>query len=108
MNGPQFTGVADARCIKPLDEALLESIKGTPIITVEENSIVGGFGSAVMDHFERQGTLHEVRIRKLGFPDLFIDHATREEQLVDIGLHPEGIAESVKRFVAVRVSEKVI
>ncbi|GMW02363.1 MAG: 1-deoxy-D-xylulose-5-phosphate synthase [Candidatus Hydrogenedentota bacterium] len=99
--------VADARSIKPLDEGLIESIKSAPIITVEENSIVGGFGSAVMDHFERRGTLHEARIRKLGFPDLFVDHSTRDEQLQTIGLHAEGIAESVRRFIGSPVAEKV-
>jgi 1-deoxy-D-xylulose-5-phosphate synthase len=100
-------GVADARWVKPVDAELLEQICGKPIITVEENSIVGGFGSAVMDHFERLGRLHELKIRKLGFPDDFIDHATRPEQLEEIGLDLDSICDEVRVFVGAAKSDSV-
>jgi 1-deoxy-D-xylulose-5-phosphate synthase len=91
-------GVADARYIKPLDTDLIDSIASMPIITVEENSVVGGFGSAVMEYFEEQGRLHEVRLRRIGIPDRFLPHASRAEQLEDAGLDAktlEGVAREV-------------
>ncbi len=92
-------GVIDARWVKPLDAELLDRIAGIPIVTVEENSIVGGFGSAVLEHFESRGRLHELRLRRLGFPDAFIDHATREQQLAEIGLDPHSIAAAVRSLI---------
>ena len=100
-------GVADARLVKPLDADLLERIRGMPIITVEENVLQGGFGSAVMEHFEAQGCLEDVCIRRIGLPDVFADQATRNEQLADHGLDPSGIAAAVRSFLAQRVSQPV-
>ncbi len=100
-------GVADARRVKPLDTDLLDRLKGTPIITVEENTLPGGFGAAVLEYFEQRGCLDDVRVRRVGFPDAFIDHATREEQLADIGLDDHGIAASVRAFVAQREAQPV-
>ena len=93
-------GVADARFIKPVDAVLLDQLSAMPIVTVEENTLLGGFGSAVMEHFEQIGELAELRIRRLGLPDLFIEHAQRDEQLVDHGLSPSGIAEAARAFLA--------
>lgn len=85
-------GVADARWIKPLDIDLLNRIKHVPIVTVEENTIVGGFGSSVLEHFQRQGCLHAIQMDMAGFPDAFMEHGTREEQLAEIGLDAAGLA----------------
>ena len=98
-------GVADARFIKPLDTGLLEQIAHTLIVTVEENTLLGGFGSGVMEHFEQLGRLHEVRIRRIGFPDQFIPHSTREEQLADIGLDAAGIATKVRGYLSHSLTE---
>ena len=95
-------GVADARFIKPLDEKLLERLSRVPIVTVEENALPGGFGSAVMEHFEAVGRLQDVRILRLGAPDKFLDHATRNEQLVDLGLDAATLAARVREFIGVR------
>ena len=95
-------GVADARYIKPLDTELIESIASMPIITVEENTLVGGFGSAVMEYFEAQGRLHEIRLRRVGIPDRFLPHASRAEQLEDAGLDAKTL-ETVAREVLVDV-----
>lgn len=91
-------GVVDARIVKPLDAALLDDIADRPLVTVEENTIEGGFGSAVLEHYERAGVLHRIRMRRVGFPDAFIDHATRDEQLADLGLtaaHLAAVARSL-------------
>lgn len=99
--------VADARIVKPLDAALLERIRATPILTVEENSIIGGLGSAVLEHFERCGALEDLRLRRLGFPDAFINHMTRDEQLTEIGLDVDSICASVRDFLGARVRQRV-
>lgn len=95
-------GVADARRVKPLDVDLIDSLASLPFITVEENTLAGGFGSAVLEHFETQGRLHQVRVRRMGIPDRFLDHMTREEQLEDIGLDAEGLARAAREFLGVR------
>lgn len=100
-------GVADARSVKPLDAALLEHLADTPIITVEENAIEGGFGSAVLEFYEQRGRVQEVRLLRLGFPDRFMEHATREEQLEEVGLSADGIYRSVCAFLGVQAPEPV-
>lgn len=100
-------GVADARWIKPIDGALLDRLRALPIITVEENTLPGGFGSGVIEYFADHGGLDDVKIRRLGFPDRFIDHATREEQLAEIGLDAEHIAASVRELLGQRIPQPV-
>ena len=92
-------GVADAKLVKPLDTGLLERLRGTPLITVEENTVVGGFGSGVLEYLEQTGRLGEAPIRRLGFPDAFISHATRDEQLADLGLDANGIFNAARDFL---------
>ncbi len=92
-------GVADARWIKPLDIELLERIKHLPIVTVEENTVIGGFGSAVLEHFQRNGDLQDLRLEMAGFPDAFIEHGTRDEQLTEIGLDPKGLAATAQKIM---------
>jgi 1-deoxy-D-xylulose-5-phosphate synthase len=100
-------GVADARAVKPLDAALLRRLASAPIITVEENTLLGGFGSAVIEHFEQTGRLASVSIRRIGLQDAFCEHASRAEQLRDCGLDPEGIAAAARAFLAQRVPQPV-
>lgn len=91
-------GVIDARHVKPLDTELIDSIAHLPMISVEENTLEGGFGSAVLEYFEQQDRLHDVRIRRIGIPDRFLSHCTRAEQLEDAGLGADSI-EKVARDV---------
>ena len=92
-------GVVDARFIKPLDTEMLESIFHTPIVTVEENTLVGGFGSAVLEYFESHEILHRVNVHRIGLPDEFDAHATREEQLTEHGLVPAGLAKRLRKYL---------
>ncbi|MBA4397232.1 MAG: 1-deoxy-D-xylulose-5-phosphate synthase, partial [Syntrophus sp. (in: bacteria)] len=72
--------VVNARFVKPLDRELLgetaRSVK--KIITVEENVLMGGFGSAVLEMFEQMG-IHDVQVKRLGIDDEFVSHATQAE-----------------------------
>jgi 1-deoxy-D-xylulose-5-phosphate synthase len=93
-------GVADARWIKPLDAALLDTLLTHPIITVEENTLDGGFGSAVMEHFDKAGRLADLRILRLGIPDRFSEQGTRNDQLRAEGLDAKGLARSARDYLS--------
>jgi 1-deoxy-D-xylulose-5-phosphate synthase len=100
-------GVADARFVKPLDGALFDRLGAVPVITVEENSIEAGFGSAVLEHFEQQGRLNDVRIKRVGVPDRFLSHATRAEQLEDAGLSVPALIEAARDFLPTESASRI-
>ena len=89
------TTLIDMRFVKPLDEALLidTASKHKLIVTIEENSIAGGAGSAVSEFLNSEGMT--IPILQLGLPDIFIDHADPKDQLVSVGLDPKGIKASI-------------
>lgn len=89
----------NARFIKPLDKDCLDEIAGKfdHIITIEENSLPGGFGSAVSEYFIDKH--HKSEILRLGIPDKFIDHGTQAELLRLLKLDPEGIAQNIRDFL---------
>jgi len=86
-------GVVNARFVKPLDKELFaEILHGEPLlITVEENSVIGGFGSSVLQHLSQEG-YDTSRIRNAGIPDRFIEHGSIKELRKDIGLCAETLA----------------
>ncbi|MFB9055277.1 1-deoxy-D-xylulose-5-phosphate synthase [Mariniflexile ostreae] len=81
----------DMRFVKPLDETLLHDIFKThkTIITVEDNSIIGGFGSAILEFAAKHN--YRNTIKTLGIPDVFIEHGSVDELQKDIGLDVEGL-----------------
>jgi 1-deoxy-D-xylulose-5-phosphate synthase len=85
-------GVINARFVKPLDsETVLRAIRECDfVVTVEEAALMTGFGSAVVEAAADAGL--DIRIRRLGIPDRFIEHAERGELLADLGLDVAGIA----------------
>ncbi|MFA7319063.1 MAG: 1-deoxy-D-xylulose-5-phosphate synthase [Parcubacteria group bacterium] len=87
------------RFVKPLDEKLLEELAKTHkyFITVEDNAVLGGAGSAVAE-FVLNNKL-SISIKNLGLPDEFLPHGTREEILALAGLSGEEIEKAVRRFV---------
>ncbi|MCH5584204.1 1-deoxy-D-xylulose-5-phosphate synthase [Shimazuella sp. AN120528] len=89
--------VVNARFAKPLDEELLLSIhqEGLPIITVEEGTKIGGFGSAVLEFFAEQNKNQRVSI--LGVPDYYVEHGSVNEQRAEVGLTAEGICEVARK-----------
>lgn len=84
--------VINVRFIKPLDAALLRSLalRGLKILTVEENSVACGFGSAVMEALNSMD-ISGVRIKSIGIPDEFAAHASQAELRAKYGLDTEGI-----------------
>jgi 1-deoxy-D-xylulose-5-phosphate synthase len=81
--------VVDARFVKPLDVELLERLAATHqrVVTVEENALAGGFGSAVL---EQIGS--EVPVVRFGLPDAFVPHGDRARLLEEIGLTSQAVA----------------
>jgi 1-deoxy-D-xylulose-5-phosphate synthase len=94
-------GVVNARFAKPLDtEMILEAIRQSRfVVTVEEGALMGGFGSAVLEAACDAG-LDASHVRRLGIPDRFIEHATRQELLEDLGLDAAGIARACRQMAA--------
>jgi 1-deoxy-D-xylulose-5-phosphate synthase len=91
--------LVNMRFVKPLDNDLIKELSNTHdlIVTVEDNAVQGGAGSAVSEFLNEEGLL--TQIINLGIPDTYIDHATREEQLADIGLSGEGIVKQIKSYI---------
>ncbi|MEX1664574.1 1-deoxy-D-xylulose-5-phosphate synthase [Zhongshania arctica] len=92
--------VADMRFVKPLDTELIDALADdhTLLVTLEENVIAGGAGSAVCEYLNQQGRW--LPVLQLGLPDQFIDHGKHQQLLRDIGLDSEGIIASIRRRAA--------
>jgi 1-deoxy-D-xylulose-5-phosphate synthase len=93
-------GVVDARFCKPLDGEMLERVlrPGHAVLTLEDHSLQNGFGTAVLEY---AGThdLSVTDLTRLGMPDRLIGHATRPQQLAEVGLDIPGIIASVRDAV---------
>ncbi|HEX9473051.1 MAG TPA: 1-deoxy-D-xylulose-5-phosphate synthase [Steroidobacteraceae bacterium] len=90
--------VVNMRFVKPLDEALLrESVpRHLALVTLEENTVAGGAGSAVAELLDAAG-LSGPRLH-LGLPDRFIEHGTREQCLADAGLDTAAVVAAIERW----------
>lgn len=93
-------GVINARFAKPLDrETILRAIEETGfVITVEESTLCGGFGSAVLEAACEAGVRTDA-VRCLGIPDRFIEHGERSELLHDIGLDTDGLVAAARAMI---------
>ena len=91
--------IANMRFIKPLDEALVLQLAAEHdvLITLEDNAVMGGAGSAVNEYLLAQQCQN--RILNLGLPDIFMEHATREQILDDAGLSTSGILRAIEDFL---------
>ncbi|MFM7242663.1 MAG: 1-deoxy-D-xylulose-5-phosphate synthase [Planctomycetaceae bacterium] len=90
--------VVNARFVKPLDPAIVERIEAAPwTVTVEENALPTGFGSAVLEAVNEAG-IHAGPLVRLGLPDRFVEHGERAELLAELGLDAAGIAATCRRL----------
>jgi 1-deoxy-D-xylulose-5-phosphate synthase len=92
--------IVNARFAKPIDINLLESIaqKHYYLVTVEENILIGGFGSAVLENLSDWGIKNN-SVKRIGLPDYFIEHGSQEELRNKYGLSPKKIADAIKVFI---------
>jgi 1-deoxy-D-xylulose-5-phosphate synthase len=98
---PIRVAVFDARFAKPLDTALLRNIlsRGIPLVTIEDHSIIGGFGSAVLEAAQEMG-LDASRVMRLGLPDSWIYQDSRSKQLAEVGLDKPGLIRAIRQALA--------
>ena len=91
--------LVDMRFVKPLDEKLLRKLfkKAKVFISIEDGSIMGGAGSAVQEFASKENL--NVRSILFGIPDKFIEHASREEMLVEAGLDIENIKSKLSKLL---------
>ncbi len=89
----------DMRFVKPLDETMLHEIFGRfkAVITVEDGTIQGGFGSAVIEWMTEQG--YHSKVTRLGIPDRWIDHGTQAELYAECGYDADSIAAQVSEEI---------
>jgi 1-deoxy-D-xylulose-5-phosphate synthase len=95
--------VVNARFVKPLDETLIIALaeKFGILITIEENALQGGFGSAVLELLEQHG-LSGTRVLRLGYPDSYIPQGEQHELRAMLGLDNAGILASIRTFLISR------
>ncbi len=91
--------LVDMRFVKPLDEKLLSKLlkKAKVFISIEDGSIMGGAGSAVQEFASKENL--NLRSILFGIPDKFIEHASREEMLVEAGLDVENIKSKLSKLL---------
>lgn len=89
-------GVYDMRFLKPLDTELLDEIfkKYKSIVTVEDGSLRGGFGSAVLEYMADSGVA--LPVKRIGIPDNFIEHGSPQELYHMLGMDSSGIADAIR------------
>ena len=87
--------IVNMRFVKPLDEGLVLELAGShdAFVTLEDNAIAGGAGSAVGELLAASGIA--IPLLQLGLPDAFLEHATREQLLAEAGLDADGIQRAI-------------
>lgn len=85
----------DLRFLKPIDEDLLHHVfrNFNTIITIEDNALAGGMGSAVVEFMADQG--YQARVRRLGIPDYFVEQGTLDQLYAECGYDAEGIKDAI-------------
>jgi 1-deoxy-D-xylulose-5-phosphate synthase len=98
----------DMRFAKPLDEALLHAVlkKFDNILTVEDGTVVGGFGSAVAEFMAAHG--YKANLKMLGIPDRVVEHGTLKELQHECGYDAEAIAAAVRQMLQQQVPANVL
>ena len=98
-------GHYDMRFVKPLDEVMLHEVcqRYPKLITVEDGTVEGGFGSAILEFMARNGYKNEVKI--LGIPDRIVEHGTPKELQRECGYDAAAIAEAVRTMLRTTVTE---
>jgi len=92
--------VINARFVKPLDRVLILAAarRCGAVVTVEENALQGGFGSAVLEMFADERVIG-LSVKRLGIPDCFIEHGSQSQLRQDLGLNASGIAVAVRALL---------
>lgn len=94
----------DMRFAKPLDEAMLHEVfsKFDKIVTIEDGTVKGGFGSAVLEFMAEHNYRAEVKI--MGIPDALVEHGTPKQLYEEIGIDANGIEKTIRTMMGVKVT----
>ena len=93
--------VLNMRFVKPIDEEAIRMAAATGrVVTVEDNAVLGGFGSAVCEVLARMGLVGGMEFKSLGYPDVFVDQGGQAELRARYGLDTQGIARAVKELLS--------
>jgi 1-deoxy-D-xylulose-5-phosphate synthase len=94
----------DMRFAKPLDEALLHEVfqKFDKIVTIEDGTIIGGFGSAVLEFMNQHQ--YQATVKIMGIPDALVEHGTPKQLYEEIGLDANGIAAVIRNLMHTTVT----
>jgi 1-deoxy-D-xylulose-5-phosphate synthase len=92
--------VVNARFVKPLDEDLILTLAARirKVITIEDNSIMGGFGSAMLEAIAERG-LNNITVRRLGIPDKFVEHGDTKTLYQLCGYDTDSIVRAALEMV---------
>lgn len=92
--------VINMRFVKPLDvdAVLTAAAEHELLVTLEENAVMGGAGSAINECLAQHGSLGETAIINLGLPDYFVEQGSREELLAECGLSKKGILKAIAEY----------
>jgi 1-deoxy-D-xylulose-5-phosphate synthase len=98
-SGGIHCSVINGRFVKPMDRRMLVSLahEVPKILTVEENALIGGFGSGVMEMLSEEGIA--IPVKRLGIPDAFLPHGSQGSLRKSIGIDKEGIKKSIKLWL---------
>ncbi len=98
--------VVNMRFVKPLDTDLIDQMTASHdlLVTLEENAVMGGAGSAVSEYLNNAG--HLVPMLHLGLPDLFVEHASHQRQLAHCGLDTESIVARIQHRLKQRLNQQ--
>jgi 1-deoxy-D-xylulose-5-phosphate synthase len=90
--------LVNMRFVKPIDEALLAELAAShrAIVTLEENAVAGGAGSAVLEVLQRIGS--SIPVLQIGVPDGFVEHGSRDDNLATAGLDAAAVRGTIERF----------
>jgi 1-deoxy-D-xylulose-5-phosphate synthase len=90
--------LVNMRFVKPIDEALIAEVASShrAIVTLEENAVAGGAGTAVLEVLQRLGST--IPVLQVGVPDGFVEHGTREDNLAAAGLDAPSLRAAIERF----------
>ncbi|MFN8257012.1 MAG: 1-deoxy-D-xylulose-5-phosphate synthase [Bacteroidales bacterium] len=95
----------DMRFVKPIDEELLHQVckRFSQIITIEDGTIMGGFGSAVLEFINDNN--YGTKVKRLGVPDKFIEQGTQQELYRECGYDEESIFSSIKSLLGIKIEK---
>ena len=93
--------IVNCRFLKPYDRDVLTDVaeRHQRVITIEEGSVINGFGAYMTRELSAFAPEHTIEVRCLGLPDRFIEHGGRDVLLADLGLDAEGIATEARRMI---------